>query len=75
MAYNERLLNNYKAPAAAANLNAVAAGTETACATLEMFMVIPGTLSAQATVDAETNGITIELGWQVSSNGTTWMAC
>lgn len=49
-----------------------AAGTVKGGTSLAMTSVAPGTLSCLFTVEAETDGITMTLGWQVSDDDSTW---
>ncbi len=55
------------------DFNGEAAGTLDAAATVVMSQVKPGSLCAEATVDAETSTITIGVAWQVSKDASTWL--
>lgn len=70
-----RLLSRVIATASG-NLNTVVAGVSTSAAALvidlDVVRALPGSISALFTVDAETNTLTIEGGWQVSNDGSTW---
>lgn len=55
------------------DFNSDAAGTLDAAATVVMSQVKPGSLCAEATVDAETNTLTIAVAWQVSKDNSTWL--
>lgn len=54
------------------NLDSETAGTIVGGATLIMYDVKPGTLSARYNVDAETDTITLTPVWQVSDDSSTW---
>ena len=55
------------------NINGNVAGTAEAMSTVHNAQVRPGTLSATMVIDAETNTITMEAGWQVSADSVTWV--
>lgn len=58
------------------DLNTVVAGTSTSHADLVLETrnsVLPGSISAAFTVDAETNTITVEARWEVSNDKSTWL--
>jgi hypothetical protein len=75
MAFNNKLKNGQLASGTTV-LTSVAAGTITAGASyLQMQNVVPGTLSALVTVDAETDTITLSAVWQVSNDASTWYRC
>lgn len=75
MSRAERLLFNYLAPAAALDLNGVAADTVTGGSTLDMRLVKSGSLSSLVVVDCETDTMTMEAVWQVSNDTVTWYIC
>jgi hypothetical protein len=70
MSFNARRVTS---SATAGNLNTIVAGTATAAATLTTNQIEPGSLSATFAVDAETDTITLEAGWQVSRDNSTWL--
>lgn len=55
------------------NFDGDAAGTVDGGTTIPMNSVEPGSLSAEFTVDAETNTITLAGIWQISDDGSTWL--
>jgi len=61
-----------KTTAVTGTLDTLVAGTTTAATTLPVELMHPGTLSAEFTVDAETDTITISAIWQISDDGSTW---
>ncbi len=62
-----------RAPAAiTGNIDGVSAGTVTRVATQLMRKVAVGTLSADITLDAETNTLTMTPVWEVSTDGNTY---
>jgi len=54
------------------NIDGAADGTVTGGPSFNTVTAVPGTLSATVAVDAETNTITMEAIWEVSSAGVTW---
>ena len=70
MSFAAKLENGYAS--ATGTLNSKAAGSLTGGNTLITDDIVPGTLSALFTVDAETNTITLSAAWEVSSDGSTW---
>lgn len=70
MGFAAKLENGFAA--ASGNLNTKAAGTLTGGNSLLTDDILPGTLSALFTVDAETNTITLSPAWEVSTDGSTW---
>jgi len=54
------------------NINGAVAGTLTAGPTVFTSAFQVGTLTADVTVDAETNTITMGVAWEVSNDATTW---
>ena len=55
------------------NINGAIATTVTGGPTLNTSVFEKGTLSADVTVDAETDTITMSLVWEVSNDASTWM--
>ena len=71
MAFNDRVVFNGQSVAVVVNGTVVGSDTS-AGPTLLMSAVKTGTLSAQVTVDAETNTITLAARWQISQDEATW---
>jgi hypothetical protein len=70
MPLNSRIIKNYQATSG--DFDGLAADTVTPGATLSMVDVKRG-LRARFVVEAETDTLQIEAGWQISDdNGTTW---
>jgi len=57
---------------ASGTLNTLVAGTITGGTAIKTYDVEPGTLSVLATVDAETENITVTVLWQVSTDNSTY---
>lgn len=72
MSFNSTLIDTSAAPFAGVLTGAVA-GTQTGAGFIDMTRLEPGTLSAQVTVDAETNTIQLFADWQVSRDNSTWL--
>jgi hypothetical protein len=73
--YNNSDIETLTAITASSAFAAEAAPVYLTGATLNMTRVESGTLSADITVDAETNTITISHIWEVSNDGTSFVAC
>jgi hypothetical protein len=63
-----------KTAATTGDFDSDAAGTVNAGASVFMGLVRPGSLSAEVTVDAETNTLTMTGQWQISDDGSTWVS-
>lgn len=74
MSFNSKRLDTSAAPVAGV-LTGFGAGTQTGAGSIALHRILPGTLSADVEVDAETNTITLHADWQVSRDGSTWLTC
>ncbi len=74
MSFTNKIRNAVQ-PVTTTVLTGVVAGTLTGGPTLVMDKVLPCTLSATVTVDAETDTITLGAVWEVSNDASTWKRC